>query len=245
MVCKRNHTQHKESKLTKLWFSLTRQIYSDSRGKCKDMLEQGSTAVTTALTCQVGGNHRFEKHAINGTKYTFKDGGIGASPNWERPSIWLNSIKIFLYTCTNAYRCPQANMQLCLLTDPHAQKMWYGDTTAQRHCRVVYTPYWFTWQHTCACGHKNIGHFVGRLGFMRKPRQEGAQEAITCACGNCQTVSSWNPYTILFTGVALALNAECWMNERWLRCALTLRRGGPLLCNSTTSALIELPVLSG
>lgn len=95
MVCKRNHTQHKKSKLTKLWFSLTRQIYSDSRGKCKDMLEQGSTAVTTALTYQVGGNHRFEKHAINGTKYTFKDGGIGASPNWERPSIWLKQHKNF------------------------------------------------------------------------------------------------------------------------------------------------------
>lgn len=79
MVCKGNHTEHKKSKLTKFWFLPTRQIYSDSRGKCKDMLEQGSTAVTTALTYQVGGNHRFEKHAINGTGYTFKDSGIGAS----------------------------------------------------------------------------------------------------------------------------------------------------------------------
>lgn len=53
-----NHTHHKKSKHTKLWFLLGRQKSSNSQGKCNDVSEQDSTALTTVLSWQVGRYHQ-------------------------------------------------------------------------------------------------------------------------------------------------------------------------------------------
>lgn len=53
-----NRTHHKKSKHTELWFLLGRQTSSDSQGKCNDVSEQESTALTTVLAWQGGRCHQ-------------------------------------------------------------------------------------------------------------------------------------------------------------------------------------------
>lgn len=53
-----NRTRHKKSKHTELWFLLGRQTSNDSQGKCNDVSEQESTALTTVLAWQGGRCHQ-------------------------------------------------------------------------------------------------------------------------------------------------------------------------------------------
>lgn len=166
--------------------------------KWKNTSQWGSTDLTNALTYWVGKNHRVEKHTINGTECTFKDSRISTSTNRETPIIWLSSIKILSLYMHENLQVPTSKYVIIPSDRCHHRKIRHECTIAQWHCQVVYTPYWLKHSYLWR-GHKQIGHFVGRLELIRKPRQEGAQEAITSVDGNCQTQSKH------FTRGALAL----------------------------------------